>query len=116
MKRQTTKEKGYVRKSRSAQIWFQYKKNKGAMIGLFLISIIVLIAIVSNFVFDFDTDVVGINSSIRLTKPNWEYLFGTDQMGRNMLARICYGAKYSLIIGVGGTLISLCVGSLIGAA
>lgn len=102
-------------KSYSAQIWHQFKKNKGAVIGLVLFILIVLIAIVSNFVFDYETEIVGMNSSQRLLFPSLEHPFGTDHMGRDVLARVCYGAKYSLMIGVLSVVISVVFGSIIGA-
>lgn len=110
-----TEKKGAVHKSYSAQIWHQFKKNKGAVIGLVVFCIIVVIAIASNFVFDYDTDIVGMNSSQRLLSPSLEHPFGTDQMGRDVLARVCYGAQYSLLIGVVAVLISVVFGSIIGA-
>ena len=102
-------------KSYSAQIWHQFKKNKGAVIGLVVFILIVIIAIAANFVFDYETDIVGMNSAQRLLSPSLEHPFGTDQMGRDVLARVCYGAKYSLLIGVVSVLISVVFGSIIGA-
>ncbi|MGO1592009.1 MAG: ABC transporter permease [Ancrocorticia sp.] len=46
--------------------------------------------------------------------PTAEHLFGTDALGRDILARVVYGARYSLAIGVGATLLALFVGALIG--
>ena len=104
-----------ARKEHRAQLWHQFKKNKGAVVGLIVFILIVIIAIVSNFAFDYDTQIIGMKASQRLLKPSMEHLFGTDQLGRDVFARVCYGAKYSLLIGILATLISLCVGSLIGA-
>lgn len=111
----TTEKKSAAHKSYSAQIWHQFKKNKGAVIGLVVFILIVIIAIASNFIFDYDTDIVGMNSAQRLLPPSLEHPFGTDQMGRDVLARVCYGAKYSLLIGVVSVLISVVFGSIIGA-
>lgn len=108
-------EKKSAHKSYSAQIWHQFKKNKGAVIGLIVFILIVIVAIASNFIFDYDTDIVGMNSAQRLLSPSLEHPFGTDQMGRDVLARVCYGAQYSLLIGVVAVLISVVFGSLIGA-
>ena len=44
---------------RSEQIWRQFKKNKGAVIGLSVLCIYILIAIVSSFIWDFKTDICG---------------------------------------------------------
>ena len=101
--------------SAGAQIWKRFTKNKGAVLGLVMITVIIIVAIASNFVFDYDTDVVGINSANRLKEPSAEHWFGTDALGRDVFARVCWGAQYSLVIGIGGALISLLIGSFIGA-
>lgn len=100
---------------RSAQIWRQYKKNKGAVIGLALLCMFIIIAIASSFIWDYDTDITGMNSSQRLLKPCLQHLFGTDHMGRDVLARVFYGTRYSLLIGFGSTAISTFFGILFGA-
>lgn len=103
------------RSNEKYQIWNRFRKNKGAVIGLITITIIICVAIVSNFVFDYETDVIGINTTNRLQEPSSEHWFGTDQLGRDVFARICWGAQYSLVIGIGGAAISLLIGSFIGA-
>ena len=73
---------------RSKQIWRQYKKNKGAVLGLCVLVLFVIIAMVSGFIWNYDTDIIGMNTSQRLLKPCLEHLFGTDHMGRDVLARV----------------------------
>ena len=104
----------YVRQKRSEQIWRQFRKNKGAVAGLIVFGIIVLVAIVSSFVLDYETQVIQMVPAERLKTPSMTHLFGTDQMGRDVLMRICYGAKYSLIIGVCSVMVSMLVGTTLG--
>ena len=99
----------------SQQIWRQYKKNKGAVIGLCILCAFVAIAIASNFIWDYKTDITGMNIRQRLIKPCLEHLFGTDHMGRDVMARVFYGTRYSLLIGFGSTLISTFFGILFGS-
>lgn len=49
-----------------------------------------------------------------LKSPGWEHLFGTDRLGRDVFARTLYGARYSLLIGVGGMAVSLVFGIVLG--
>ena len=100
---------------RSKQIWRQYKKNKGAVIGLTVLCLFIVIAIASGFIWDYKTDITGMNTKQRLLKPCLEHLFGTDHMGRDVLARVFYGTRYSLLIGFGSTLISTVFGVLFGS-
>ena len=100
---------------RSKQIWRQYKKNKGAVIGLVVLCMFIVIAIVSNLIWDYKTDITGMNIKQRLITPCLQHLFGTDHMGRDVLARVFYGTRYSLLIGFGSTLISTVFGILFGS-
>lgn len=100
---------------RSKQIWRQYKKNKGAVIGLVVLCMFIVIAVVSNFIWDYKTDITGMNIKQRLITPCLQHLFGTDHMGRDVLARVFYGTRYSLLIGFGSTLISTVFGILFGS-
>lgn len=100
---------------RSKQIWRQFKKNKGAVIGLTVLCFFMVIAVASGFIWDYQTDITGMNIKQRLLKPCLEHLFGTDHMGRDVLARVFYGTRYSLLIGFGSTLISTVFGIFFGA-
>lgn len=100
---------------RSKQIWRQYRKNKGAVIGLVVLLLYILIAVFSSFIWDYETDITGMNAADRLLKPCLEHLFGTDHMGRDVLARVFFGTRYSLLIGFGSTLISTLFGVMFGA-
>ena len=105
----------YVKKSRTQEVWHQFKKNKGAVVGLIMLIIIIGIAIVSGFVFDYKEDICARHASTRLIKPCLEYLFGTDQMGRSVLARVLYGTRYSLLIGIVVVGVSTGIGTMLGA-
>ena len=116
MKKENIPENTLIKKSRASQIWRQYKKNKGAVIGLITLLLIICGAIFSHFYFDFSKDITGINVMERLQGPSMKHPFGTDNMGRDVFARVCYGAQYSLVIGILSVVISVVFGSLIGAA
>jgi len=105
----------YAKKSRIREIWNQYKKNRGAVVGLIVFCLIILVAIASEFIFDYQTDIASMNVTQILQKPSSEHLFGTDHMGRDVMARVLYGARYSLIIGILAVGISVIFGTVIGA-
>lgn len=105
-----------VKESRAKEIWRQYRKNKGAMVGLVVIIFVILIAFTADFIWDYDTHIIGMNVQERLLGPSLKHPFGTDNYGRDMLARVAYGTRYSLIIGVTAVLFSLLIGLPIGAS
>ena len=102
------------KRSQGAEIWHNFTKNPGATIGLVVMVVIIIVAILSRFLIDFDTQIARQVISERLQKPSLEHFFGTDQYGRDIFLRILYGAQYSLSVGVVAVLISTVVGVTLG--
>ncbi|HOW22518.1 MAG TPA: ABC transporter permease [Sedimentibacter sp.] len=96
------------------EVWRNYKKSPSAMLGLVILVVIITLAIVAQVIFDYDEDIVQQNIMNRLQKPSAEHIFGTDQYGRDIFARILYGAKYSLSVGIVSVAISCFIGSTLG--
>lgn len=94
--------------------WREFKKNKGAMVGLVVIILIILIALCAGFIVDYDTDVIAMNSAERLQPPSAEHWFGTDPYGRDIFARILYATRPSLAVGIMAVVIALAIGSTLG--
>ena len=103
------------RRTRGQEIWHRLLQNKGAVIGMVFLTVLVLAAVFSPILFDYETDVIGQNISERLMHPCAAHPFGTDEVGRDLFARVIYGARYSLAIGVGAVLLGLCVGIITGS-
>lgn len=108
---------GTVVKSRSMaqETWRRVLKNKGAVIGLIFLVALVVVSIASGFIYNYETDIVAINMSEALQHPSAAHWFGTDSLGRDIFARILYGARYSLMIGVGSVAVGLVVGVILGS-
>ncbi len=98
-----------------AEVWRRLIKNKGAVLGMLFLVILVVAAIASPYIFDYDKDVIGQNIAEKLQAPSATHWFGTDEYGRDLFARVVYGARYSLIIGVGSVLLGLFVGTILGS-
>ena len=106
----------YKKRSTLETIWLQLRKNKGAILGLILLFAIIVIAVAAPYIFDYETDVIANNIKERMQAPSAEHWFGTDDMGRDIFARVCYGARYSLAVGIIAVLIALVFGVTLGAA
>lgn len=104
------------KKSQIVEIWKRLCRNKTAMLGLIIVTILVLIAIFSPIVFDYDTQVIKTNYSNTLQHPSLQHPFGTDELGRDILIRVLYGTTTSLSIGVVTVAIALAAGLVLGAA
>lgn len=108
-------QKKYEKKSQIKEIWRRMKKNKLAMIGLAIFCILVVISLSADLIADYQELAIKQNGSIRLQRPSKQHLFGTDQYGRDLLARMVHGSRISLSIGFFTTGISLLIGGILGA-
>ena len=105
----------YKKRSTFDSIWRQLRKNKGAIVGMILLVVIIIIALVSPYIFNYETDVIANNVKERMQHPSSEHWFGTDTYGRDVFARVIHGSRVSLSIGVVTSLITLVVGGMLGA-
>jgi peptide/nickel transport system permease protein len=92
----------------------RFLRHKGAIIGLIILICIIGYIIIGSFVF---TEAYSNrnDTSIRLQAPSSEHPFGTDRIGRDILARTIYGGQISLLIGAAAVLVEITVGTAIGA-
>lgn len=96
-----------------ADVWRRFRSNPLALLGLIL-----LVAIVATLYLGpvfIQHDYQYIDASIKNTTPNAEYIFGTDDMGRDLFTRVCVGGRVSIYIGLSCTLVMFVIGSLLGA-
>lgn len=103
------------RRSISAEVWRRLRKNKGAMIGLVIAVLLILMAITAPLLLDYKTDVINQNISERLQSPSLAHPFGTDETGRDIMNRIIYGSRYSLSVGFIAVTVSLLIGVPLGS-
>lgn len=106
--------KKYAKRSTAAEFWHRLRRNKGAMIGLALAVCIILIALIAPLIFDYETQVINQNIPNKLKAPSSDHPFGTDELGRDIMARVMYGARYSLAVGIVAVAIAMVVGTTLG--
>lgn len=104
-----------LKKKNFKDFFHRLSKNKGAMIGLILLILLVLVAVSANLIAPYEL-VTTQNAADRLQSPSPSHIFGTDAYGRDVFARIVHGSRISLLIGVGSAAFCLIVGGFLGAA
>lgn len=92
----------------------RFVRNKAAMLGLVLLTIVLFFIIFANVLIPSKL-VTEYDVMARLALPSLKHPFGTDNLGRDIFARVVYGARITVGIGVGATLISLFIGAIIAA-
>jgi peptide/nickel transport system permease protein len=105
----------YRKRSQVAEVWHRLRKNKGAVLGLFIIALLAITALSIDFIIDYDTQVISQNIKERLQHPSAEHLMGTDDLGRDIFFRLLYGTRFSLSVGIVAVAIALVVGTTLGA-
>ena len=93
-------------------VWNEFKNHKGALVGAIIFALIVILVLLGPFVWPYEAN--GINIRIRNQGPSLAHPLGTDQLGRDTLARIMAGGRTSITVGLTAMLLSLFLGTLIG--
>lgn len=104
------------------EFWYYFSVNRGAVIGLVVFGILLIVAIFAPLIAPYAPDVQFRDALLR--PPFWDanadprFLLGTDPVGRDMLSRLIHGARYSLFIGffvvVGALIVGVVLGVLAG--
>lgn len=98
-------------RSRWSIAFSKLRKRPGAMIGLVIILVFIAIAIAAPMLAPDDPNAI---SRDRRAAPSASHLFGTDELGRDVLSRVIYGARVSMRVGLIAVGIALVAGSLLG--
>lgn len=106
--------------SPAREVWLSLQSNKGAMLGLIVIVLVVLAAFAADVIAPYHYTEVFKECVIKFCPPFYaegsdpRFVLGTDGVGRDLLSRLIYGARYSLFIGAIVVTISLAAGILFG--
>lgn len=93
--------------------WRRYRKNKAAVIGGVIVLLLVIVAIFTPVLAPYPYDEAHYEYSFG--EPNAQFIFGTDDLGRDMLSRIMYGVRNAMTVALMAQIIILVFGVLFGA-
>jgi len=92
----------------------RFRRHRLAMVGVAILLVMVAAVLTGPFVYR--VPINEIDFKAKLKTPSWSHPLGTDDLGQDLLARMLYGGRISLAVGVAAMLIAVTVGTLIGAA
>jgi len=103
-----------VRKHRTlwGDVWIQFRRHKPAMVGLVVLSTLILGILVGPVIYSVDPEHIDI--TVSSLSPTAEHPFGTDDLGRDTLARNLYGGRISIAVGIVSMIVAIIFGTLIG--
>lgn len=103
--------------------WARMRRDRVAMASIFVVAFFILLAIAAPLVAHFTGHPVhqqyrkvGLTPEGLPTGPSGTFLLGADQLGRDLLVRLAYGARISLLVGAAATLASVGLGTIVGLA
>lgn len=104
------------KKRSGSDFWHRFKRNRSAVLGMIILCVIVTLVICADLFYSYDDVAIKMNVSQRLIPPfSQGHILGTDDLGRDLAARILHGGRRSLVISFSSVAFALVVGSIIGA-
>jgi peptide/nickel transport system permease protein len=97
----------------SAEAWRRFRRHKLAFLGAIILAVIVAAVLVSPWLWT--TPINEIDFGARLEGPSLKHPFGTDDLGQDLLARMLYGGRISIAVGLTAMLIAIFAGVIVGA-
>lgn len=94
------------------EFWERFSTNRFALAGLAVIALLFLLSFAASFITPYDPD--AIDAWHVLLPPSAEHWFGTDELGRDVLTRVIFGARVSLKVGFVAVGIAVAVGTVVG--
>jgi peptide/nickel transport system permease protein len=103
------------KKGRTKEIWRRFKKNKTAMAGLFIFALIMGVVLFADVIVSYDVSIRQKISDRFIAPGSPGHVFGTDNFGRDIMARVVHGSRNSLLVGIGAVACGIVIGGLLGA-
>ena len=106
-----------VRTSKTRNQWVDtivrmLKEKHLATFGLFIVLLLAFTAIFADIISPYPRDKMDLGNPLQ--GPSWAHLFGTDQIGRDLLSRVIHGARISMTVGLVGSVYATILSTLIG--
>jgi peptide/nickel transport system permease protein len=99
--------------SPTQQAWRRFRRHRLALAGLAVLFVLVLAVTVLPLLWR--VPINEIDFTVHLGTPDWDHPFGTDDLGQDVLARMLYGGRISLAVGLAAMLVAIIVGTFVGA-
>ena len=99
--------------SPAAEAWRRFRKHRLAVVSLVVLSTLILVILAGPLLWR--VPINDIDFGAQLKPPSWDHPLGTDDLGQDLLARLIYGGRISLAVGLAAMAVAVCVGVFIGA-
>ena len=104
------------RRSLWVDVWKRLRKNTTAVIGMAVFLAILLACLLSPVFFSYSNDIIKIDAPNQLKGPTGEHIFGVDELGRDIFARVLWGGRTTLLVSFCALIFSFILATIIGTA
>lgn len=102
-----------MRFSPGREAWRRFRRHRLAVVSAVILGLIILAVLVGPMIWQ--VPINEIDFTARLKGPSWSHPLGTDDLGQDLLARMLYGGRISLAVGLAAMVVAIVVGTIIGA-
>ncbi|HEV3185650.1 MAG TPA: ABC transporter permease [Xanthobacteraceae bacterium] len=95
------------------EAWRRFRRHRLAVVSAAILALIVLAVALGPLIWR--VPINDIDFSATLATPSWQHPFGTDDLGQDVLARMLYGGRISIAVGLAAMMVSVIVGTVVGA-
>lgn len=106
----------YKKKSQLKAVWIRFKKNRLGMFGIIIFVLMLTAVLGADLYLNYENQAISQQLSIRFSPPSLQHILGTDQFGRDVFARVVYGGRISMFVGIATIAVSLTAGAIIGSS
>src|SRR5436853_1581054 len=99
--------------SPARETWRRFRRHRLAVLGFAVLALMMLAVVLGPLIWR--VPINDIDFKAKLQGPSWAHPLGTDDLGQDVLARMLYGGRISLAVGVAAMLIAISVGTAVGA-
>jgi peptide/nickel transport system permease protein len=93
--------------------WRRFRRHRLAVASLVILALMIAAILLAPFIWGLAIN--DIDFTARLKSPSWQHPFGTDDLGQDLLARMLYGGRISIAVGLAAMVVAIVVGTIIGA-
>jgi peptide/nickel transport system permease protein len=95
------------------EAWRRFRRHRLALVSIGIFAVIVLAVLFAPIIWN--VPINDIDFTARLKTPSWSHPLGTDDLGQDLFARMLYGGRISLAVGLSAMLVAIVVGTIVGA-
>ena len=108
------KKRAYKKRSLWIDVWKRLRKNTTAVVGMIMFLCIFLACFASPLFFSYADDIIAVDVPNQLQGPSVEHIFGTDELGRDIFARVLWGGRTTIFVSFCALVVGFTCGAILG--